>query len=255
MLVQDMIDYLRLQVHIQDKNGAVEADEDYLALTDKDLRLFFNVVLSRDNWEYDLDEIPGELVYPLILLTKRELFMTLAVKVAPEYDLVADNNNQLKEDQKFRHYMELIKEIDNQYAEYLETSEGAGANTLQTFDVLLASRYYSKRYYDKSEAPALTIRIHRKSHDNVEVSWIAKNVNRLLDYRVYVSVEPVVDKFNNTVVISPKAREAIVITDAHKTCCRATGLASGTMYYLAVKVSECNGLYTIKETSFVTEER
>jgi len=250
-----MIDFLRLQIHIQDKDGTVTQSEDYLALTDEQLTLFLNVARSKSYPDYSLFDFPESGVYGLMLLAKRELFTTLAAKVAPDYDMTADNNNVLREHQMFTAYWKLIQLVDAQYAQYLETSDGAGFGTVSTFDALVNTRYYTRRNYDKGVAPSLSIRLHGVYNDRVEVSWVPRDTNRFLSYEVRVGINPTWDRAaqGRDDIFDPKARFVANIRDAHITMCRVTGLAPDTNYYLSVMVRERNGLFGVREINFTTE--
>ena len=256
MTLQDLIGYLRLQIHIQDPEGEVTAgNEDYLALTDKDLTLFLNVARSKHFSGYSLYDMPESAVYPVVLLAKRELFLALAAKVAPDYDMTADNNNVLREHQMFTAYYKLIQQIDLQYAQWLESSGAAGIGILTTFDVLVNTRYHTQRNYDKGIAPSLTVRLHEISSGHVSVSWVPMNINRFLRYEVRAHFEPTWfrEAQHRDEVFNPASTLVAVIDDAHITMCQVTGLMPGTLYYLSVAVIERNGLFGVKEINFTTE--
>lgn len=67
-----------------------------------------------------MEYLPEDAVYPIVLLAKKELYYTLAVKEAPLYDIGADNNNYLKRSQRFDHYMKLIAQVDSEYDDWIE---------------------------------------------------------------------------------------------------------------------------------------
>ena len=256
MTLQDLIDYLRLQIHIQDPGGTITEDnEDYLALTDENLTLFLNVARSKHFSEYSLHDLPETAVYPVVLLAKRELILSLAVKVAPSYDMTADNNNVLREHQMFIAYWKLIQILDEQYEKWLESCDVMGIGVLNTFDALVNTRYYSLRNYEKGLPPSLTVRLHEVSSDRVSVSWMPANVNRLSRYEVRVHVEPTWfrEAQSRDEIFHPEARVVALIDDAHVRMCQVTGLVPNTPYYLSVAVIERNGLFGVKEISFTTE--
>lgn len=121
MTVEQMIQFLRLSVYVQDKDKVVTVDEQYLCMTDEDLLLYLNLALSRNFSDVpSLEYLPEDAVYPIILLAKKELYYTLAVKEAPLYDIGADNNNYLKRSQRFDHYMKLIAQVDSEYDDWIE---------------------------------------------------------------------------------------------------------------------------------------
>lgn len=250
MTVDQMIGYLRLNVSIQDPTGTVQ-DSAYLSMTNDELRLYMDVALTRNYPDIpSLDYLPTEYVYPIILLSKKELYHALAVKEAPLYDLGADNNNYLKRSQRFEHYMKLIAQVDKEYEDYLENG-GAGGNTLTSFDVLLSDRYATKRNYEKGVLPALVLYIDGVTHNSVEISWKAK-FSRFQSYKVYVSKSPIVDLYNVSKPLSADAKEVLTIKNVHQTSCRIEGLTPDTEYYVAVSATEMSSLVSYRQESFKT---
>ena len=66
MTVDQLVQYLRLNVSIQDPEGAVQ-DSAYLSMTDEDIILYMNVALTRNFPDIpSLDYLPTEYVYPII---------------------------------------------------------------------------------------------------------------------------------------------------------------------------------------------
>lgn len=250
MTVDQMVAFLRSSVSIQDPTGAVQ-DSAYLSMTNEDIVLYMNIVLTRNYPEIpSLDYLPTEYVYPVILLSKKELFHTLAVKEAPLFDIGADNNNYLKRSQRFDHYMKLVSQVDEEYKDYLENG-GAGSNTLTSFDVLISDRYATKRNYEKGAIPALYLYVGAVTETSVEISWKVK-LNRFKDYKVYISESPIVDLFNVSKPLSSDAKEVIAIRNVHQTSCRIEGLTPDTEYYVAVSATEMSSLTGYKQESFKT---
>lgn len=250
MTVDQMVSYLRHNVSIQDPEGVVQ-DSAYLSMTDEDIILYMNVALTRNFPSVpSLDYLPAEYVYPVILLSKKELYFSLASKEAPLFDIGADNNNYLKRDQRFQHYMKLVKQAEDEYKDYMENG-GAGANTLTSFDVLLSNRYATTRNYEKGAVPALALYIGLITDNSVEISWAVK-MSRFQEYRVYVSEFPIVDLCDIHNHIAEGAKKVAVIKDVHQTACRIEGLTSGTTYYVAVAAVEKSSLIGYGQESFTT---
>ena len=250
MTVDQMVSYLRLNVSIQDPTGTVQ-DSAYLSMTNEDIVLLMNIVLTRNYPEIpSLDYLPAECIYPVILLSKKELYYSLAIKEAPLYDIGADNNNYLKRSQRFKHYMELIAQVDKEYTDYLENG-GAGANTLTSFDVLLSDRYATKRNYEKGAIPALSLYVGNITETSVEISWKVK-LSRFKEYKVYISESPIVDLLNVSEPVSADAKEVVTIRNVHQTSCRIEGLLPETDYYVAVSATEMSSLTGYKQESFKT---
>lgn len=249
MTVNQMVEYLRLNVSIQDPDGTVQ-DSAYLSMTDEDIVLYMNIALTRNYPDIpSLDYLPTEYVYPIILLSKKELFHALAIKEAPLFDIGADNNNYLKRSQRFEHYMKLIAQVDKEYEDYLENG-GAGGNTLTSFDVLLSDRYATKRNYEKGAIPALSLFTSGIGETFVEIAWKVK-LSRFKEYKVYISKSPIVDLLN---VSEPVVKETEVLTirNVHQTSCRIEGLEPDTDYYVAVSATEMSSLTGYKQESFKT---
>ena len=252
MTVENMIRYLRSSISIQDPTVTVQ-DQEYLSMTDEDILLYLNVVLTRDFSEVvSLDIMPSENVYPLMLLAKKELYYALATKGAPLYDIGADNNNYLKRSQRFDHYMKLIVQTDKEYSDYLDKG-GAGGNTLVSHDVLLSDRYATKRNYEKGAIPSLILYTGEVTSTSIEVLWTVKNLSRFFSYKVYISTSPVLDTFNISNKISTESKEVAVIKDVHQRKCRITGLLPDTQYYIAVSASALSSLTGYAELSVTTE--
>ena len=250
MTVDQLVSYLRLNVSIQDPTGTVQ-DSAYLSMTDEDITLYMSVVLTRNYPDIpSLDYLPAEYIYPVILLSKKELYYALATKEAPLFDIGADNNNYLKRSQRFDHYMKLIAQVDKEYEDYLENG-GAGANTLTSFDVLLSDRYATKRNYEKGAIPALSLYIGAITETSVEISWVAK-LSRFKEYKVYLSESPIVDLFNVSKPISDDAKEVVIIRNVHQSSCRIEGLKPDTDYFVAVSAEEMSSLTGYKQESFKT---
>ena len=249
MTVDQLVRYLRTSVSIQIPSGTVQ-DSAYLSMTDEEIVLYMNIALTRNFSDIpSLDYLPTEYIYPVILLSKKELFHALAVKEAPLYDMGADNNNYLKRSQRFEHYMKLIAQVDKEYEDYLENG-GVGSNTLTSFDVLLSDRYATKRNYQKGVIPALTLYVIGVGETFVEIAWKVK-LSRFKDYKVYISKSPIVDLLNVSKPIVEET-EVLTIRNVHQTSCRIEGLEPDTEYYVAVSATEMSSLTGYKQESFKT---
>ena len=105
LTVKDLISILRSSVNVQSTEAEV-IDPAYLAMTDDDIELFIKLGVSRAYPDVtDLADLPDGSEYPITLLAKIELYTKLAVLKADKVDMGADNNNYLKQDQRFKHYI------------------------------------------------------------------------------------------------------------------------------------------------------
>lgn len=247
MTTEQLIAYLRSNVNIQ---AAGVTDSAYLSMSDEDLLLYLNVALTRDFSEVpSLDYLPASNVYPLMLIAKKELYYALAVVAAPDYDIGADNNNYLKRDERFSHYMKLIGQVDKEYEDYLD--DGAGG-TLTSFDVLLSNRYYTKEYYEKGVSPAPILYVDSTTSVTANLHW-KNNVNRFAWVNVYCSTKDVVDMYqdgNNKIVSGSTVLKHIV--DARQTTIRLEGLTPSTTYHAAIEVVDLSALIGYAQVTFTT---
>lgn len=252
MTVEQMIQFLRLSVFVQDKDGAVSADEQYLCMTDEDLMLYLNVALTRNFSDVpSLQYLPNESIFPLVILAKKELYYTLAVKEAPLYDIGADNNNYLKRSQRFDHYMKLIVQADKEYEDWLENG-GTDNGTVQSYSVTLSDRYGTRYNFENSAIPTVTLYVGTITEDTVEFWWSVKNISRFYRYKVYISKEPIVDLFNLKSHIADGATLVAEIKDIHQVRCRVTGLEQKTEYYIAVQAVNMATLSGYAQTQVLT---
>lgn len=248
MVATQLVEFLRTSVGIQDS----ETTEAENSMSFDDFERILLVVVSRDFPEVQsLDELPTEYIYPVVLLAKKELYYTLASKYANYYDLGADNNNYLKRSQMYDHYLKLIEQVDKEYKDYQENG-AAGGNTLTSFDVLLSSRYGTRRNYELGVIPAPVLYVDSVTSTSVELSWSAR-FSRFDSYTIYLSTSPIIDDLAVGNKVSKEAKEVVKIKDVHQTCCRIEGLVPGTSYCVAIAAKECSSLTGYAETSFSTK--
>lgn len=254
MTVEKMIQFLRTSVYVQDADTVVQKDEQYLCMTDEDMLNYLNVAKTSNFADVpSLEYIPEADVYGLILLAKKELYYTLAVKEAPLYDLGADNNNYLKRSQRFDHYMKLIEQVNGEYKDWLENGGEDPMGTVRSYSVTLSDRYRTRYNFENAAVPKVTLYLGKVTDTSVEFQWTVKNISRFFSYKVYISEEPIVDLHNLKSHISEKAKCVQTIKDIHQTQLRITGLVPNTPYYIAVQATNMANLQGYAETSFATE--
>lgn len=236
MTVEQMIQFLRLSVYVQDKDKVVEQDPQYLCMTDEDLLLYLNLAMSRNYSDTPaLKYLPEDALYGVIILAKKELYYTLAVKEAPLFDMGADNNNYLKRSQRFDHYMKLIVQADKEYEDWLENGGEDGLGTVKSYSVTLSDRYGTRYNYENAAVPKVILYVGTITEDSIEFWWNVKNISRFYRYKVYVSKEPIVDLYNLKTHIAEGAKLVAEIKDIHQVHCRVTGLEQKTVYYIAIQ--------------------
>lgn len=235
-----LIRFLRSSVHVQDPE--TEKDSKYLSMTDDDLELYLTVALSRDFANVrSLDTLPEVYVYPLLLLAKKELYYALAVIEAPLYDMGADNNNYLKRDQRFKHYMALIEQVDKEYNQYLTDNATGTANTLTTYNVLLNNRYFTERYKNNGVVPVVSLYVDNITKNSVELSW-EHLVANFAEFRVYISETPIYDPYNLKQPLDSNAKLVFRVTENSNQQCRITDLKENTVYYVLIVYYDKCGL-------------
>lgn len=255
----DLISFLRESCLIDDPELVVETN--YLALTDiqlQEILLYSNSRVSRG--KYTLDSIPESYIYPIMLLSKKEIYHRLASKYAPDYT-IQGTAGTLNISDRYTHFMGLAKQMEEEYQNYLEETESNRdiSNTssynsdLANGEVFISSRYNSMRNYRFSAEPKIEVKVDNLYTDKVELSWKIKSINRFNCYKLYFSEEePIIDVYNNN-QISPNARLMKHELNIHNNRTRITGLKPNTTYYMAIIVFEQNGLLGFDEVVFTTK--
>lgn len=258
LTVEELVKILRSSVNVQVpiEEGSEETINDpaYLSMTDDDITLFIKLGVSRAYPNVsDLSELPSGSEYPVTLLAKIELYLKLAVLKADKVDMGADNNNYLKQDQRFTHYMKLVAEAREQYESWLD-NEGQGE--VSSYDVLLSNRHYTQRNFEKQATPKVSLKIDQVTSDSVDFHWGVTNTSHFGRFKVYISKSPIVDMFRDGVTydkkISGEAKLLVSTQNIRNTYHRVNNLESGTTYYIAVISIERNQVFGYSEMSFET---
>lgn len=265
--VEELISVLRSSVNVQIPiKEPIEGEEEteiktvidpaYLVMEDEDLMLFIKLAVSRAYPQVsDLKNLPEGSEYPIILLAKIELYTKLAVLKADKVDMGADNNNYLKQDQRFQHYMKLVSQAKEQYESWLE-NEGQGE--VKSYDVLLSNRHYTRRNYERQVAPKVTLSIDRFTTESVNFHWRISDISHFGRYKVYISKSPIVDMYREGVTydkkVSEDARLVYSTNEIRNNFHELKNLESGTTYYIAVFSIERNQVFGYAEESFTTVE-
>ena len=120
LTVDELLELLRSAVNISNEEAGVE-DSGYLNMTDEELTTFLKLSISKVYPSVeDFEDLPPGSAYPIVLIAKKELYLKLAVLKANLIDLTADNNNQLKQSQRFSHYMALAENAQEEYEDWVE---------------------------------------------------------------------------------------------------------------------------------------
>lgn len=258
LTVEDLIKLLRSSVNVQSEETEV-VDPAYLTMTDDDIQLFIKLGVSRAYPDVtDLTDLPSGSEYPIILLAKIELYTKLAVLKAEKVDIGADNNNYLKQDQRFKHYMALVEEAREQYNSWLENEGVNGGQGVTSYDVLLSNRHYTQRNFEKQATPKVSLKIDQVTSDSVDFHWGVSNTSHFGRFKVYISKTPIVDMFKEGATYDKKidgeAKLLVSTQNIRNTYHRVSNLESGATYYLAVISIERNQVFGYSEMSFNTLE-
>lgn len=253
LTVDELISTLRSSVNVQQEESEV-IDPAFLTMSDEDLTLFIKLAVTRKYPSVsDLSELPDGSEYPIVLLAKIELYTKLAVMKADKVDMGVDNNNYIKQDQRFQHYMKLVQSAKEQYDEWLE-NEGQGEVT--SYDVLLDSRHYSNRNREKQMKPKVRVSVDNVTSDSVEFHWKMTGSSHFARFMVYVSESPIIDVYADGAAYKDKvndsAKKVLSTMDIHNVNKRVTGLAPDTTYFVAVLSVERNQVWGFAETTFDT---
>lgn len=246
MTVQEIIKFLRQSIMVQDPEVAT-VDEDFLSMTEEDFIITLQISLSKVDPQDSIFNLSRENLYPLILVTKKELYHRLAVKSASDYTLQSATGGTLSKSDVFDHYYTLIEQVEKEYKNYLATGV-----RVQVGEVLLSSRYFSERNYNLAKPPCIKVLLDNLYSDNAEISWDLTRIDKFAFYEVYVSEKPVVDRYSQTNPIRTTAKKLAQIKNIHQKCFRVDSLKSDTTYYVAILVEERNGLKGFEEIKFTT---
>lgn len=255
LTVEEMVSNLRDVVNIANKEEGVE-DGAVNTMTDEDLLLYIKLGVTRAFPDVtDIEDLPNGSEYALMLLAQISLFTKLAVLEVDSIDLVADNNNQLRQSQRFDHYMKLVASAQEQYDSWLD-NEGNGS--IQCFNLFINRREQSRRNYELTPTPKISLKINGVTNESAEISWSVLSVRNFGHYKVFLSENPIVDLFREGDKAENKVSDGAVLVKSTSNIknnhYRATGLKPETTYYVAVFVVERNLVFGYSEKSFTTLE-
>lgn len=256
--ITEMVKLLRDSVNIQYDDSEV-IDPAYLSMTDEDIIRFIKLGINRIYPEVEsLEDLPPNCSeYAIILLSKIELYLKLAVLRSEKIDLGADNNNYIKNSQRFDHYMKLVEEARQEYESWLDNE---GNDTVSTYEILNTKYSHTKRYYENQLKPSVSIKVANVTSDSFDFEWGASNISHFGRYAVYMSKSQIFNKYAD----GSDYKEHIIPSDdlvllretydIRNNTKHIGGLEPNTTYYIFV-VAQCrNGVWGSKETSLTTLE-
>lgn len=252
---QRHVDYFRNSVKLQAPE--VEQDPAY-TYTDDTLWDILNVVVPFYNAEYpDVTAVPKEHMYVIMLLARKELYHRLAAATAPLYPLEAEGA-KLERNVRFDHYLDLIKQLEQEYQNIFDNLNDTGGLTLedllrgvQSYDILSTTKHSSRRNYILQAAIVPVLAVDRAGTDFVELSWGKYLTGSFSHYAVYVTKEPLIDPYADH--ISFPTNPALRVDDPHRVMGRVRSLEPATDYYATLAVFDRNGRHGYVEQVFRTE--
>lgn len=262
LTVDELLELLRSAVNISNEEAGVE-DSGYLNMTDEELTTFLKLSISKvyPSAE-DFDDLPPGSAYPIVLIAKKELYLKLAVLKANLIDLTVDNNNQLKQSQRFSHYMALAENAQEEYEDWVENGGGAtvdpntGTQGVTTYNTIRSKNHYSLRNYELGPVPIVRIKIGEITNESVAFSWSSYNNDHFGKYLVYIGEKPIIDMYAEGMKPEDKVVEGSTLVlstlNFRNTNKKVTGLKPDTQYYLAVISVERNQLFGYKQVTFTT---
>lgn len=243
MTLEKLIKFIRASCLVQDKDNVVENDPNFLALTDGEIADIIDVVLSRVDPSADIRRMDNESLYPVVLLSKKEIYSRLAVLYAPKVNLKSDGDSITLSD-KFNHYMSLIEALNKEYNTYLSTG-----TIVKSSEVYLDSRYYTLRHYNNTTAPRVNLYIDNVSDNYIDLSWKISYMRYKLQFVSYTlyfmkGETEIYNAYTNTFNENAKKIE---FTNIHDTRYRLDNLVANVTYSLCLVVKEGNGLKGVSQ--------
>lgn len=208
------------------------------------------------------EDLPDGSSYPIILLAKKELYLKLAVTHAEDYDVSVESGNSLKREQRFKHYLSLAKEAEDEFSEWENNADkidpDTGVSGVNTYNTIRSKNHYSTRNYELELLPKVSINIDSVTNDSIKFSWKSFNNDHFAKYLVYLKEgDSVVDVYaDGTNAESKVTKDSVLIkstSNFRDTFKCISNLKPDTLYYLAVFSIERNQLFGFKEISFQTE--
>ena len=259
LTIEDLIKLLRDSVNIQnvDDEGNPVVDTSYLSMSDEDITRFIKLGVNRVYPSVsDLNDLPSDCsTYAICLLAKIELYLTLAVLKADKVDMGADNNNYLKNDQRFQHYMKLANHAKEEYDSWLENEDKGEVNTYE----LLHTKYsHTKRYYENQQTPRVTLKSANVFADSFDIGWDVDRITHFGSYLVYLSKSPIFNMFAEGSTVESHINGGATLIrqtyDLRNNTKHILGLQPNTTYYVCVFAKCRNGVWGSSEISVTTQE-
>lgn len=176
--------------------------------------------------EIDIETSSGAEKEYLILLAKKEIYMRLAVSVAPEFNMEAEFTKLLKSD-RFDHYMGLVRQVTGD----IEKAE-ENVSYITAGQAVIDTRNGTLRNYNLSSVQEIVPEFVLAS-DHIDISWNAfADRGDFSHYAIYCGTETFYDDFEEFPIDNNKFDSSVLITDLLRTKYRLKSLSSATTYYI-----------------------
>lgn len=240
-----MVKWLRNVVNIE---TAGVTDSEYLAMSDEDIEFYIETaILSQYPNIPSISALPREDAAIALVIAKRDLYYSLAGRYAVDVDSATNQNNELKDSQRFDHYYKLAKaaqdELDNLLA------DGGTGGVLTAYDTTLDRFYFTRYNYENTLPPTLVVTA-TSGIDYILLDWYA-NVNMFRSVDIYYSTENVINQYNNPVI--PKdLKPNVVILDCKRNKYKLNNLQTNIKYYITVILYDLSGNRAMQQLEVTT---
>lgn len=177
----------------------------------------------------DIEELTPDEINIVVLKSLYTIYMRLAVAVAPEYDVSAEQVTFKKGDRVY-HYTSLADKIKEQLDETIANSPAEVKN------LIIRSRDGSLRNYNLSTEQTIKFKVNSSNVYSFEVEWNRYDMTKgnFYKYSLMYSKEPIYDEY-----AEEKLRDGSDVTrfdfyDIKRTKYRLTDLEPDTEYYLVI---------------------
>lgn len=245
---QFLIDYVRHSVVL----GSPETEKDpAYVFSDEDIFNIIKMCIGQHNANYTVETFPDNEQSMLVLLARKEIYWRLATSSAKFYPISAEGA-ELRKDYRFKHYFQLIQEIDKQYLSAKASFKENNPDLIQTGTIFVDSRHFNLRQMSLQQLPKVDIKVINVTSNSVDIAWTKFNTvgGMFSSYEVYYDSKLVYDEFEEVVT----GIHVASIRNINRTKLRVKDLKPNTKYYLAIVTKDTNLLQGVSQIEFTTQE-
>ena len=245
---QFLIDYVRQSVVLQ--SPETEKDPAYV-FSDEDIFNIIKMCIGQHNANYTVENFPDNEQAMLVILARKEIYWRLATSSAKFYPISAEGA-ELRKDYRFKHYFQLIQELEKQYSSVKASFMEQNPNLIQVGRVFVDSKHFNLRQMNLQQLPKVDIKVINTTSNSVDIAWTKFNTigGMFSSYEVYYNDSPVYDEFEELVT----GVHVASIRNINRTKLRVKDLKPNTKYYLAIIVKDTNLLQGVSQVEFTTQE-